>query len=318
MQVWRDGQTLALKVKPGRLGIGMAKGAAAEALASARATDTLLAQVTRGPALTPLPGTRREVEAIASLFPQSEKLLGAAANRAALLRALTPPGSPALTQPGSPQTLSPPGGEGRVRGFDVIHLATHGLTDPYTASQSAIFLSQSPEDNGKVTALEMKDWQLNADLVVLSACESGLGLYSGGDGYLGFTQALFLANTRSVVLSLWKVDDAATALLMVRFYENWLGNRAGALGALTQPRSPMSKAEALREAKHWLRTLSRQEAEKKIAGLPEAARGLKIVPAAGINPAAREPGAREPGAREDKPFAHPFYWSAFILIGDPE
>src|SRR5205085_1784005 len=78
--------------------------------------------------------------------------------------------------------------------------------------------------------------------VVLSACESGLGRYAGGEGYLGFAQALFVKGARSLVLSLWKVDDDATALLMTRFYQDLLGARAGM-------RSPLRKAEALAEAK---------------------------------------------------------------------
>ena len=95
----------------------------------------------------------------------------------------------------------------------------------------------------------MSTWKLNAELVTLSACRSGLGRQSGGEGYLGFSQAFFLAGSPSVVLSLWKVDDAATALLMTRFYQNLLGRRDG----LDQP---LPKAEALGEAKQWLRGLT--------------------------------------------------------------
>ena len=64
---------------------------------------------------------------------------------------------------------------------------------------------------------------ITSENVTLSACDSGLGKFSGGDGYLGFSQALFLAGARGLVVSLWQVDDAATALLMTRFYENLLG-----------------------------------------------------------------------------------------------
>jgi hypothetical protein len=88
------------------------------------------------------------------------------------------------------------------------------------------------------TACEvMSTWKLDAELVVLSACQSGLGRSSGGEGFVGFAQALFLAGGRSLVLSLWEVNDRATALLMPRFDENWLGKRQG----LTQP---LSKVEA--------------------------------------------------------------------------
>ena len=84
---------------------------------------------------------------------------------------------------------------------------------------------------------------------MLSACESGLGLAAGGEGYLGFAQPLFAKGARSLVLSLWKVNGTATALLMNRFYQNPLGKRPG----LSRP---LPKAAALDEAKHWLRELT--------------------------------------------------------------
>src|SRR5262249_9131527 len=131
-----------------------------------------------------------------------------------------------------------------------------------------------------------------------SACQTGLGKYSGGEGYLGFSQALFLAGARSLVLSLWKVDDTATALLMTRFYENLLGARAG----LTVP---LPKARSLAEAKSWLRGLNADEVQRLVAGLPAEARGTVRT---------RQPSQT---ATTTKPFAHPYYWSGFILIGDP-
>ena len=96
-------------------------------------------------------------------------------------------------------------------------------------------------------------WKLDAELVTLSACETAIGKQGGGDGLLGFAQAFLTAGARSVCLSLWKVDDAATALLMSRFYENLLGKREGLA-------KPMGKAAALDEAKRWLRNLSGEEA----------------------------------------------------------
>src|SRR5262249_25572727 len=128
----------------------------------------------------------------------------------------------------------------------------------------------------------------------------GLGRYQGGEGYLGFAQALLLAGARSVVLSLWKVDDTATALLMIRFYENLLGKRDGRAGSV----SDRSKAEALREAKHWLRNLTADEVQQWAAALPAGERGER----------ARPPAARSAA----RPYAHPYYWAAFILIGGPQ
>ena len=91
-------------------------------------------------------------------------------------------------------------------------------------------------------------------LVVLSACRTGLGKEVRGEGLMGLTRGFMYAGSRSVVASLWKVDDAATVLLMNRLYENLLGN-------FNEPRmgfsakTPMPKAEALHEAKRWLRSL---------------------------------------------------------------
>jgi len=230
--------------------------------------------------LPALPGTRYEVEAIAPLFERSELLLGERASKEEL-RKLAP----------------------EMQRFDVLHLATHGLINPRQALASSIALSGSPEGVGRLTALEMrKDWRLDADLVVLSACSSGLGQWTTGEGYLGFSQVLLSAGARSLIVSQWPVSDAATSLLMVRFYENWLTARQEP-GARR-----LTKAEALRDAKDWLRNLSRQEVEARIAKLPETARGLKLEAA----------GAPARTDASEKPFADPYYWSAFILIGDPD
>src|SRR5947199_140621 len=89
-------------------------------------------------------------------------------------------------------------------------------------------------------------WSIDADLVTLSACDTGVGQFTNGDGLLGFAHAFLARGARAVVLSRWKVDDTATALLMVRFYENLLG------------RKKMGRAAALEEAQRWLRTLPRK------------------------------------------------------------
>jgi CHAT domain-containing protein len=114
-----------------------------------------------------------------------------------------------------------------------------------------------------------------------------------------------------VVLSRWQVDDRATALLMIRFSENLLGKRKGLETALP-------RAEALAEARKWLRTLSRKEAERLTAelsaGLPGGTgtpRG-KVVP---INRAAKKTRRLPAGQR---PFEHLYFWAAFVLVGDPD
>jgi CHAT domain-containing protein len=144
--------------------------------------------------------------------------------------------------------------------------------------------------------------------VTLSACETALGRNAGGEGFVGFTQALLMSGARSVCLSLWKVDDTATALLMQRFYTNLLGRRPG----LT---APMPKAEALCEAKIWLRMLRRAEVlalTAELSGGVERGKGSK-----GRQPvdlAATVPS----GGDNDPPYASPHFWAAFVLAGDPD
>jgi CHAT domain-containing protein len=125
---------------------------------------------------------------------------------------------------------------------------------------------------------------------------------------LGFSQVLLAKGARSLVLSLWKVDDTATALLMARFYQNLLGKRDGL-------KTPLSKAEALHEAKRWLRTLPRAAVEE-LAG--QLARGSVRADDEADRPTAPREVSRPAVPAGETPFAHPRFWAAFILIGDPE
>ena len=96
------------------------------------------------------------------------------------------------------------------------------------------------DDDGRLTALEIMDLDLSGvELAVLSACETGLGKIEQGDGVMGLQRAFQLAGVRTTVTSLWKVPDAATSSLMIRFYENKL-------------MKSMPTLEALREAQLWV------------------------------------------------------------------
>jgi CHAT domain-containing protein len=271
------------------LGVQTSRQPAAEAILAKRDGDRAL-RASRGDQFKPLPGTRREVQSIAAFFPAPIVLVGSDA---------------------SEQRLDELAAKEGLKRFRYIHLATHGVMNDQIAMQSALILSQDelldaaqqvlagkPVYDGRLTAEKvLKRWKLDADLVTLSACQSGLGKNAGGEGYLGFSQALFLAGARSLVLSLWKVDDTATALLMQRFYQNLLGKR-------TDLKEPMHKAEALAEAKHWLRSLTSDEATTERNALT---RGTEE----SLHETASTPGKKHP-------YFHPYYWAAFILIGDPE
>jgi hypothetical protein len=289
LEIWRDGETLRRIVQPGKLGVVLSKKPATEAVLAEREADKLI-RASRGGSYPPLAGTRREVEALARLFQEPQILLGSNA---------------------SEQNLQALAAAGRLRQFRFLHLATHGEMKDDLPMQSALILAQDNSldaveqylagkevFDGRLTAEQiLETWHLDADLVVLSACESGLGKQAGGEGYLGFSQALFLAGARSLVLSLWKVDDTATALLMTRFYQNLLGKREGL-------DRQMPKAQALREAKHWLHNLKAPEVDNLVASLPDGERGIVRE---------RKPAAAPQAA---KPYEHPYYWAAFILIGD--
>jgi len=301
--VWREGEERLAErqLKPGRLGVVLARQPAREAIAEQRRTDQMLLAA-RGGDWRELPGTRAEVGRLARLFGPDQ------------VTVLT-------DSDASEQRLAGLLDTGKLGEFRYLHLATHGEANAARAFESALILAQDKlskaEDiasgarfyDGRLTANEvLNSWKLKADLVTLSACESGLGREAGGEGYLGFAQALLLAGARSVCLSLWKVDDTATALLMDRFYQNLLGKRDG-LSA------PMPKAEALGEAKSWLRTLPLREATRLSAELTHG-----VARAAGRKALPLLPAVPKTDSTHDAvyPYAHPKYWAAFILIGDPD
>jgi CHAT domain-containing protein len=249
-----------------------------------READAVL-RAMRGTSFPRLPGSAREVNAIARLFDQKQVFLGSAA---------------------SEQTLDSLRAKETLSKFAVIHLATHGRMDDLVPMNSRLLFSQdqlpepsvsiSPDQpfyDGTLTAGEvMSTWKLSAELVTLSACQSGLGRNSGGEGIVGFAQAFFLAGARSLVVSLWEVDDRATSLLMTRFYEKWLENKSR--------EKRMTKAEALCEAKAWLRGLTSDQVDSE---LERISRG--------------EPRPKKGKPVTGHPFEHPHYWAAFILMGDP-
>jgi CHAT domain-containing protein/tetratricopeptide (TPR) repeat protein len=149
--------------------------------------------------LEPLPLSRDEVETIANLYaPRSAAYLGEQATEA----------------------------RARSVGRDVplIHYACHAIVDERSPLDSALVFSipEKPlpdQDNGLLQAWEiLEKMRIDADLVTLSACESGLGREAGGEGLVGLTRAFQFAGAHSVLASLWKVDDRSTAELMKRFY----------------------------------------------------------------------------------------------------
>jgi CHAT domain-containing protein len=110
----------------------------------------------------------------------------------------------------------------RLKGYRYVHFATHGFVDSVNPSLSAIVLSLVDRDgrpqDGFLRADELYGLELSADMVVLSACQTGLGKEIRGEGLVGLTRGLMYAGAATVVVSLWSVSDNATADLMARFY----------------------------------------------------------------------------------------------------
>nr|NQU89753.1 CHAT domain-containing protein [Bacteroidota bacterium] len=115
---------------------------------------------------------------------------------------------------------------GALENFKILHFATHGYVNTSEPELSGIFLAQDTLSNedGILYSGEMYNLDLNADLIVLSACETGLGKISKGEGIIGLSRALLYAGAKNLIVSLWQVPDRSTSELMISFYKNMLND----------------------------------------------------------------------------------------------
>ena len=211
--------------------------------------------------------SKTEAQAIASLF-NAQAITGADATKVSIIEQIS-----------------------KVR---LIHLATHGLLDDILqfGIPGAIALAPSDDNNGFLTAGEIYNMQLNAELVVLSACSSGQGKITG-DGVIGLSRCLIAAGVKSVIVSLWSVEDLSTALLMVKFYQIFQQGVAASV--------------ALNEAQRWLLGITKTElsvwvnTNERFFDSPTLKMSLR----------------RRLHQLDDnaKLFEHPRYWAAFCGIG---
>lgn len=153
----------------------------------------------RGFSFSRLPFTREEVLAISKLFPASQRriYLGEEAREEAVKAE-------------------------KLDDYRYLHFASHGFLDEAKPGRSGILLS-SPAGSSEDGVLQMDEimrLKMNADLVTLSACSTGLGKLVNGEGLLSLTRAFFYAGARNVTVSLWNVNDSATSSLMKSYYEN--------------------------------------------------------------------------------------------------
>lgn len=155
-----------------------------------------------------LPGTQAEIDGIIPLLPEAESYSGTNATEALIKQQV---------QPG------------------ILHIATHGFFEPLLEAVHPLLHSglvmagaaaggqSGPDQDGLLTALEVTSLNLRGtQLVVLSACETGLGELAAGEGVYGLRRALVLAGSQSQVISLWKVADNATQEFMVEYYQHLL------------------------------------------------------------------------------------------------
>jgi CHAT domain-containing protein/Tfp pilus assembly protein PilF len=164
----------------------------------------------------PLPGTEREVKAIYELFNQNNQ-----------------PAKYYLNDQANETTVK----SINLKPYKYLHFATHGLTDEDRPTNSCLILAQNPDSTSDnlLTSSEMYGLELDAELVVLSACQTGKGTLKAGEGIIGLTRGLLYAGARNLMVSQWNVNDASTAELMTKFYSKILAGQ--------------SNRQALREAK---------------------------------------------------------------------
>ncbi|MCG8434789.1 MAG: CHAT domain-containing protein, partial [Gammaproteobacteria bacterium] len=139
--------------------------------------------------------------------------------------------------------------------FDIIHFATHGIVDANSPRLSTLVLTSVTEDGQSIPGfLQMHDLfnlQLNAELVVLSACETALGKQIRGEGLISLTRGFLHAGADKVVASLWRAQDRATAMLMTRFYELMLKEKLRPSAALQGAKLYMLKETRYKNPHFW-------------------------------------------------------------------
>lgn len=213
-------------------------------------------------ALSALPSTLIEVDSIASHFQNAVTLKEEQVTEQALKQMLN-------------------------QNYRFIHLATHGVIDEDYPAQSGLALSgtqnldASASDDGLLKSSEIYRLNLNSDMVVLSACNTGLGKVVKGEGMLGLQRSFFYAGTSSVVVSLWNVYDRSTAHLMNEFYK-----------------SILSGDHAYHPS--WIDQFARWTGWDKSIPFGEKAAAMKTAKLRLIN---------------HPIFSHPVYWAPFIVVG---
>jgi CHAT domain-containing protein len=180
----------------------------------AKETSERVQRVFMGEKLEPIPEAERLVNTLAKMYgPQRSKVYTGAAAREETAKSEAPK-------------------------YRIVQFATHGILNDVSPMYSHLVLAQDekdPNEDGLLEAWELKDLDLKADMVILSACDTARGRVSAGEGMIGMTWAAFIAGAPTTVASQWKVESSSTTELMLEFHRQLLSGK-------------VSKAEALRRA----------------------------------------------------------------------
>ncbi|MGL6343297.1 MAG: CHAT domain-containing protein, partial [Waterburya sp.] len=182
----------------------------------------------------------------------------------------------------------------------IIHFGTHGEFNDLQPLESGIALASEGEDGGFLTVGDIltqfappQPLSLNAELVVLSACSTGLGKITG-DGVIGLARGLMAAGVKAVLVSLWEVQDFPTACFMVQFYKYFQGGN--------------TPSEALKQAQVWLKNITNEELS---VWMRQEKLSLNSIEKQNLKNWLQQ--KQKQG--NSHPFQHPYYWGAFYLIG---
>ena len=175
--------------------------------------------------IEPLPAALEEAGAIAGLASDASVLTGAEATEAAMKT-------------------------GGLDGFRIVHFATHGLVSVRAPYRSALVLARGEDEDGFLQAREIYRLRMHSDLVVLSGCRTARGATVEGDGVQGLAQAFLHAGARSVVASLWNVNDERTATFMEAFYAH-LARGATKTDALRSAKLEMLRRPGTSAPRYW-------------------------------------------------------------------
>ncbi|NOT76547.1 MAG: CHAT domain-containing protein [Cyclobacteriaceae bacterium] len=178
--------------------------------------------------LDDLPGTEKEVSNIAQLFASTAMIAKGTDANESLIKS------------------------GKLSEYRYLHFATHGIVDEESPELSRIYLQSAPSEDGNVFSGEIFNLKLNADLTVLSACQTGLGKFSKGEGVIGLSRALVYAGAKNIMVSYWSVSDESTSELMTSFYEKLLAQSSPNFReALQQAKTEMIKKSTYAAPYYW-------------------------------------------------------------------